>query len=114
MSTAQLEMFTTGATRYAVRPAETVTRRQEVHANSREAYHSEPQRISIRAAQILRHFSTIYAPQTDRQVMNALGFSDMNSVRPRITELIKAGLLVEAGDTIDYVTGKRVRLVRAL
>jgi hypothetical protein len=114
MSTAQLEMFTTGTTRYAVRPAETVTRRQEVHANSREAYHSEPQRISLRAAQILRHFTTIYAPQTDRQVMTALGFSDMNSVRPRITELIKAGLLIESGDTVDYVTGKRVRLVRAL
>lgn len=110
--TAQLEFFKQSVTPYAVAVAEPITRKQNVHANSREAFHSDPVRIGIRAAQVLKHFSESYNPQTDRHVMTALGFTDMNAVRPRITELIKAGLLVECGETIDYVTGKRVRLVR--
>ena len=40
-------------------------------------------------------------------------FSDMNCVAPRVTELIDLGLVVETGDTICPVTGKRVRLVAA-
>ena len=49
---------------------------------------------------------------TDREIMNRCGFSDMNAVRPRITELIKAGKLLECGHIRCPVTGKRVRLVR--
>ena len=49
---------------------------------------------------------------TDRQVAEWLGFSDLNAVRPRITELVKAGRLEEAGSTICPVTGRRVRMVR--
>ena len=49
---------------------------------------------------------------TDREVKKALGFEDMNAVRPRITELVKAGVLMECGSIADPVTGMRVRLVR--
>ncbi len=49
---------------------------------------------------------------SDRQIMETLGLPDRNSVAPRITEAIKQGILEECGDTIDHVTGKRVRLVR--
>jgi predicted ArsR family transcriptional regulator len=45
---------------------------------------------------------------TAREVANALGYLDMNAVRPRITELCKEGYLVEAGIRIDPVTGRRV------
>ncbi len=49
---------------------------------------------------------------SDREVMVACGFADMNAVRPRITELIAAGIAQPNGDRICEVTKKRVRLVR--
>lgn len=49
-------------------------------------------------------------PVTDRQVMLGLGKSDMNAVRPRITELLKLQLVVECGWKHCDETGKRVRL----
>lgn len=49
--------------------------------------------------------------QTDREVMIALGFGDMNAVRPRISELVEAGIVVEVGNTVCPITKKRVRLV---
>lgn len=50
---------------------------------------------------------------TDRQMMHILGFTDMNSVRPRITELTDTGYLVEVDSVRDEVTGKTVRRSRA-
>jgi hypothetical protein len=49
---------------------------------------------------------------TDRMVMNACGFFDPNAVRPRITELVEAGVVVEAGNTECPITHKTVRLVK--
>lgn len=49
--------------------------------------------------------------KTDREVMVACGFTDPNAVRPRITELIEAGILVETASTECPVTHKTVRLV---
>jgi hypothetical protein len=37
------------------------------------------------------------------------GFSDMNSVRPRITELVEEGFLVEGPSVKDALTGRTVR-----
>jgi len=48
---------------------------------------------------------------TDREVAEALLFDDMNAVRPRITELVQAGSLVEVGSKQDTETGRTVRLV---
>lgn len=45
---------------------------------------------------------------TARQIANALGYSDMNAVRPRICELSKAGVLVATGKVKDMETGKNV------
>lgn len=50
-------------------------------------------------------------PLSDREVMIILGFNDMNSVRPRITELIQEGVLEECG-TVKDSDGKPQRLVR--
>lgn len=68
-------------------------------------------KLSERAAAILQAMSVGFG-QTDRQVMAALGFTDPNAVRPRITELVQAGLLLECGEVADALTGKTVRLVR--
>ncbi len=53
-------------------------------------------------------------PLTDREIKDLLGYSDMNSVRPRISELIDFGFLKETGKIKDYVTRKTVRLVKAV
>lgn len=114
MTVMQLDMFASSVTPYMVRVAESHSREQAVHANSHRAYNEEAKSIGRRAAQVLEFFRNASVPMPDRRVMEALGFSDMNAVRPRITELIKAGLLREAGSTTDYITGKRVRLVEAI
>lgn len=81
-----------------------------VHANSIDAFHEEEGRLSKRAeliyAWILQH-----GPRTDREVMQGMGYPDMNNVRPRITELIEAGRLMEVCDRRCNVTGKTVRVV---
>lgn len=48
---------------------------------------------------------------TDREIMLACGYSDMNAVRPRITTLKKDGVIEKTGNKLDPVTGKRVRTV---
>ena len=82
-----------------------------MHPNSIGAYHEEEPALGKRSAMIVEHFAQVRHPMTDRQVMEGLQMPDMNAVRPRITELIRRGVLREVGTTIDYVTGRRVRIV---
>jgi hypothetical protein len=49
---------------------------------------------------------------TDRQVAFGLGYQERNAVSPRITRLIKQGVIEQSGSTICPITGKRVRLIR--
>ncbi len=81
-----------------------------VHENSRAAFHSSAPMISKRQ-QLVLDWVMVHDLATDRQIMNGLGFADMNAVRPRVTELLAIGLLRECGWTICSVTGKRVRCV---
>jgi hypothetical protein len=60
---------------------------------------------------ILDAYNKSSSPLTDRQVMRLCHYDDMNAIRPRITELIDDGVLMEVGTTTDETTGKRVRLV---
>lgn len=82
-----------------------------VHENSIVAFHSLD--TSERRRLVLSVYQN--APDdafTDRQVANRLGYSDMNCVRPRISELIDEGVLIEMGKVRDFTTHKTVRLVR--
>lgn len=81
-----------------------------IHDNSIAAYHSEEPKLSNRAALI---YIWIFenGPKTDREVMQGMGFPDMNNVRPRITELIEAARLMEVCSRRCPVTGKTVRVV---
>lgn len=82
------------------------------HPNSQSAHADGVQGAFGRRAQlVLQAVREAGVPLTDRQVAGLLGFSDMNAVRPRITELIQRGYLAEVGRTLDAVTGKPVRLV---
>lgn len=71
-------------------------------------------RISARAATVLDALRGFPHPATDRQLAEALGFADLNAVRPRITELLALGLIAEMPGVRCEVTGKTVRTTRAL
>lgn len=81
-----------------------------IHQHSIEAYHSEQPRLSRRALSILQWLE-LHGPSTDREIVCGMGFSDMNCVRPRVTEAIDAGALVEVGEKRCSMTRKMVRIV---
>jgi hypothetical protein len=82
---------------------------KQVHQNSIEAFHSIEDKANRREV-VLDVFKRKQAPLTDRQVKNLLGLDDMNLARPRISELVKSGDLVEMGSMKCPFTGKKVRL----
>lgn len=83
------------------------------HVHSAEALAGEVDsgRLGRRAHEVLVCVSRAGRPLTDREVAAALGFADMNAVRPRITELLQDGWLREVDEVVDQVTGKLVRRV---
>jgi len=83
-----------------------------IHQHSVQA-HAEEQalgNLSRRAREIVTWVKA-HGPATDREVKDGLGFADMNSVRPRITEAVDTGELVEVAERRCPVTGKTVRVV---
>ena len=81
----------------------------QIHNNSMAAFQSFDRKTRCH---IVYRVYEVFGPSTDREVAYRLGFSDLNSVRPRITEMIDAGHLKECGNKADDLTGKSVRLVR--
>ncbi|MBQ6233573.1 MAG: hypothetical protein IJJ80_08710 [Clostridia bacterium] len=49
---------------------------------------------------------------TAREICVALGYHDMNMVRPRITELIDKGIVEKCGTTFDTLTQRPVNVFR--
>ena len=87
-----------------------------VHENSKESFREENYmgRTQTRRQEILRYLVGARSCRSDRQIMRVLGYTEMNQVRPRITELLKAGLLRESFKKIPcQYTGKSVRFVYA-
>lgn len=76
------------------------------HTNSHESWQSL--RPANRIERIIAAFR-MYHDLTDRECMESLGLTDMNSVRPRITEMIEQGVLHEGESRTDHVTKKTVR-----
>jgi hypothetical protein len=81
-----------------------------MHVHSLEAYASEEPKLSTRAQAILSWIE-LHGPHTDRDIARLMGFAESGAVRPRITELIQAGKLLEVCSRRCEVTGKRVRVV---
>lgn len=88
------------------------TTRRSMHVNSLAAYEAGRRELFSKRELLILDALRGKAPATDRDVMHALGFADMNSVRPRITELVKDGVLVELDSVRDRKTGKWVRTVQ--
>lgn len=83
------------------------------HANSinaREAIKTDAQR----RCEMIINYLVRQGPSTDRQVLNGLfpGREDMNLVRPRISDLIRVGTLIEHSEVRDPKTGRKVRRVQ--
>jgi predicted HTH transcriptional regulator len=85
-----------------------------IHANSIQSYDDIKPELSGRRKEIYLTIWKRSKKMTDREVKDELGLSDMNSVRPRITELIKSGHLEEVGNVKCPLTGKTVRQVMVL
>lgn len=83
-----------------------------MHNNSLKCYAEERPKLGMRAEGILLHVRA-YGPMTDRAICERMGYNDLNSVRPRCTELVRSGLLIECGSVKCPVSGKTVRVVSA-
>jgi hypothetical protein len=79
-----------------------------IHDNSIEAFHTLDRHT--RKLMVLACYERADRPLTDREVCKMLGFSDPNSVRPRTTEAIQSGDLVECGKVKE--NGRTVRLCK--
>lgn len=85
-----------------------------VRENSLAAYYAgELGLFSQRELAIIWAFKHI-GDATDRDIMSWCSYTDMNSVRPRITELISCGVLYERGSVVCPVTHKSVRICRIM
>ena len=51
---------------------------------------------------------------TSREIATLLGYTDMNAVRPRITELVAMGKIATCGAVTDPVTGRPVAVYRRI
>ena len=81
-----------------------------IHQNSVDSYDAVKPDIPTRHVEIVRVLAD-RGPLTDREVCEALGFRDMNHVRPRITELVERGQVVEFDSVRCRVTNRTVRRV---
>lgn len=88
--------------------------KKNVQTNSLLAFDSIEDTRSTRELLIYEKMSNMARPMSDREVMHALGFTDPNAVRPRISSLIEGHWLVYGPDVECPVTHKRVRRTYAL
>jgi hypothetical protein len=84
------------------------------HTHSKDA-HTDLAAVLTGRRAVIHAWLTRHGPATDRQIRDGVmgAAADMNSVRPRVTELIDAHLAVESGAVRDPITGCTVRLVSA-
>jgi hypothetical protein len=81
-----------------------------MHENSTTCFKETISERSKRRGEILDAFKKADRPLSDREILQMIGRSDMNSVRPRITELVHEEMLIETGKIRDILTKKTVRV----
>jgi hypothetical protein len=72
-------------------------------ANRNES-HRRTDRLT-RSQKILEHWDGI---MTAREIGIKMGYSDLNAVKPRISEMVRCGILREAGKKYDKLTERNV------
>ena len=84
-----------------------------MHANSLLAYEMNGIALDKREKLVLAAYIELYpTPVSDRYIMEKLGFTDMNAVRPRITSLRDKKVIEETGKMKCSITGQSVRHCR--
>ena len=58
--------------------------------------------------------SVLTKPMTARQIAYALHFSDLNAVKPRLTEMVEDGLIEAFEKAYDETTGRKVAVYRRI
>ena len=81
-----------------------------IHPHSRKCWNEERAKLDERKSRIVDNI-IVYGDGTDREIMTRMGYTDPNSVRPRITELVDTKMLIEKDSTKCKTTGKTVRVV---
>jgi hypothetical protein len=81
-----------------------------IHDNSMSSY-DELDGLNRRCRAVISALSDL-GRATDRRIKDYLNLPDMNNVRPRVTELLKIGVLEECGNQLCHVSNRNVRLVR--
>lgn len=96
------------------RSATTKGRHSQNHNNSnitkqtrQEAYVVRP---ATRAVEILKVLGD--REMTAREIAYELGFSDLNAVKPRLTELKEIGVIEAVGKKLDHITNRNVAVWR--
>lgn len=84
-----------------------------IHRNSKLSYEEIRHNLGDRQRTVLEAVEYLRVA-TDRDVLNYLCLTDMNQVRPRITELIKKGVVQEVGNVRCVTTDRKVRQVKIL
>ena len=72
-----------------------------------EAYVVRP---ATRAVEILKVLGD--REMTAREIAYELGFSDLNAVKPRLTELKEIGVIEAVGKKLDHITNRNVAIWR--
>lgn len=98
------------------RPRRRMPRQNRGHHENSIATHEAIAPVASGRRAEIRCWLMEHGPATDRQVRDGLfgQGADMNMVRPRVTELIDAGSVIEDGRVRCPTTGMTVRLVRAI
>lgn len=78
----------------------------------RESYRRMKSRISPRQQKILSIMGT--GEMTAREIADALGYRDLNAVKPRLTELRKDGRVAVSGKRYDPDTDRNVTVFKAV
>lgn len=83
-----------------------------VHLNSLAAYAEGVEGGFSEREQLILGALRKLGQATDRELTAALGFTECNATRPRISEMCKRGYLEEIGSKLDQLTRRMVRIVR--
>lgn len=78
--------------------------------NSVSTYHVKAKTLGDRARSIFDHLER-YGPMAEEEIIRRMGFRDSNAVRPRVSEMIQAGILEEYRKEVSRITGRPVRVV---
>ena len=97
----------------ASKAGSTIRAPRSVHAHSLAAHDEHAAEHIGRKRLIMDCIHLAGVPLTDRQILERIypNSDDMNRVRPRISELLKEGRLVEGVEVVDAVTKEPVRTV---